>query len=359
MYHLQGQARIDRCHHRIHALPWCQCSAGNAYFCASCTLSCMLQLDQYTSPTTGNFFFRAEFDLASLESHPLNLEKAFAELAPQFGMEHKFTYPSRPPKASLGHNWHHPGAHMTSVDISVDVLAVHVQVAILCSKTDHCLRELLWKKANGDLPMRVPLVVSNHDSLRGYAEEAGAAFHRISVTKDNKLEAEAALLKLLRDNRIDLVVLARYMQILSADFTEAFGSSRIINIHHSFLPAFVGANPYGQAHKRGVKVPRCARLTSFHASPSPVPCSSLVPLRISSPPISTKAPASPRAPALSYVPAGPIIGQDVAHISHSETGKQLVAIGKEVERKVLSKAVKQWCEDRLFIDGDNRTVVFT
>jgi len=255
----------------------------------------VVQLDQYTSPTTGNFFFRAEFDLASLESHPLNLEKAFAELAPQFGMEHKFTYPSRPPK-----------------------------VAILCSKTDHCLRELLWKKANGDLPMRVPLVVSNHDSLRGYAEEAGAAFHRISVTKDNKLEAEAALLKLLRDNRIDLVVLARYMQILSADFTEAFGSSRIINIHHSFLPAFVGANPYGQAHKRGVKL---IGATAHFVT--------------------------------SDLDEGPIIGQDVAHISHSETGKQLVAIGKEVERKVLSKAVKQWCEDRLFIDGDNRTVVFT
>lgn len=254
----------------------------------------IIHADQHSSRTTGTFFMRVEYDLEGLTSQPLHIEKAFSECGMPDGTEYRFTYPMRPPK-----------------------------VAILCSNTDHCLRELLWRaKETQELPCEVPLVISNHDKLSHVADSHGVPFHHLPMTKATKPEQEAAMRDLIKENNIDLIVLARYMQILSPELCADY-SGRIINIHHSFLPAFIGGDPYGQAHKRGVKI---IGATAHFVT--------------------------------SDLDEGPIICQDVAHISHRESRKELIGIGREVERRVLFNAVRSWCDDRVFIDGDeNKTVV--
>ena len=192
---------------------------------------------------------------------------------------------------------------------------------ILVSKFDHCLLDLLYRWRSGDLPIDIVGVVSNHEDTRGLVEYYGLPFLHIPVTEDTRADAEGQLLKIVDAEDVGLVVLARYMQILSDSLCEAL-AGRAINIHHSFLPGFKGAKPYHQAHDRGVKLIGA----SAH-----------------------------------YVTAdldeGPIIEQDVVRVTHAETPGRLVAIGRDVERRVLSRAVRDHAENRVFLSG-RRTIVF-
>ncbi len=192
---------------------------------------------------------------------------------------------------------------------------------ILVSKFDHCLLDLLHRWKSGDLPIDIVGVVSNHEDTRSLVEYYGVPFTLIPVTKENKLDAEAEIMRTAADTRTELVVLARYMQILSEDMCRQL-QGRAINIHHSFLPGFKGAKPYHQAHDRGVKLIGA----SAH-----------------------------------YVTAdldeGPIIEQDVVRVTHADTPHRLVAIGQDVERRVLTSAVRGHALSKVFLSG-RRTIVF-
>lgn len=194
------------------------------------------------------------------------------------------------------------------------------RMAIMVSKYDHCLLELLWRARSNEFDVNIPMVVSNHDDLRATTESFGLEFHHLPVKKDAKEQQEQHVLELF-DGRVDFVVLARYMQILSPAFVSAY-AGRIINIHHSFLPAFVGANPYKHAYARGVKL---IGATAHYVTDD--------------------------------LDEGPIIEQDVSRVSHRETVADLVRVGREVERAVLARAVGYHLEDRILIHG-NKTVVF-
>jgi formyltetrahydrofolate deformylase len=183
------------------------------------------------------------------------------------------------------------------------------------------LIDLLWRWEAGELDVVIPLVVSNHDRLAPKVEAHGISFHHLPVSKESKDEQEARLLGILTEHEIDLLVLARYMQVLSPQFLVSFRPP-IINIHHSFLPAFVGASPYQQAYERGVKI---IGATAHYVT--------------------------------AELDAGPILHQDVAHISHRAGVEDMVRIGREVERRVLAQAVRWHLEDRVLVDGI-RTVVF-
>jgi len=193
------------------------------------------------------------------------------------------------------------------------------KVGILVSKVDHALLELLWRHARGSLPCEITHVISNHEDLRESVENFGIPFSVIKVTKDNKAEAYAQIDEMMQGN--DLLVLARYMQILSEDFVAKW-EMKIINIHHSFLPAFVGANPYKQAYEKGVKL---IGATAHYVTAD--------------------------------LDQGPIIEQDVERVSHNYNVEQLRELGEDVERNVLARAVKWHLEDRIIVDG-NKTVVF-
>ena len=192
---------------------------------------------------------------------------------------------------------------------------------VMVTKESHCLRDLLYLEELGELNIEIPLVVSNREELRGLVESHGHKFLYLPITPDTKANQEAEILKLIAELNINFVVLARYMQILSEDFCNKM-PGKIINIHHSFLPGFKGAKPYHQAHDRGVKI--------IGASAHFV---------------------------TSDLDEGPIIEQDVAHVTHVATPEELIAIGRDIERRVLAKAVKFYADDKVFIVG-KRTVVF-
>jgi len=193
---------------------------------------------------------------------------------------------------------------------------------VLVTKESHCLRDLLYLLELGELPIEIPVVVSNHEDLRSLVESHGFTFIHLPVTAATKAAQEQELLALIQKHSIDFVVLARYMQVLSNEFCAAL-PGRIINIHHSFLPGFKGAKPYHQAHARGVKIiGATAHFVTAHLD------------------------------------EGPIIEQDVAHVSHTSTPDDLIALGRDIERRVLAKAVKLYAQDRIFIVGQ-RTVVFS
>jgi formyltetrahydrofolate deformylase len=196
------------------------------------------------------------------------------------------------------------------------------RVAIFVSKVDHCLVDLLWRQGGGELDAEIPLVISNHEDLAPVAARYEVPFHVFPVDKDSKADTEQAELRLLEESKIDLVVLARYMQILSPVLLTPF-RHRIINIHHSFLPAFVGGNPYRQAFSRGVKL---IGATAHYATEE--------------------------------LDEGPIIEQEVIRISHRDTLDDLVRKGRDVERIALSRAVRWHLEDRILVHG-NKTVVFS
>jgi formyltetrahydrofolate deformylase len=248
--------------------------------------------DQYsTHPEHGTFFMRTAFYLPSLEREPAPFEEAFAQLAGRFGMDWRLAYASRRPK-----------------------------VALLASREDHCLLDLLWRWRRGELEMDVVCVISNHDDLRSEVEGLGVPYHHIPVTRDTKPEAEARQLELLAGH-VDLVVLARYMQILTGDFLQRVGCP-VINIHHSFLPAFAGADPYRRAYERGVKL---IGATAHYVTEE--------------------------------LDEGPIVDQGVERVGHGFTVDDLIRVGRDLERTVLARAVRSHLDDRVLVH-DGRTIVF-
>jgi formyltetrahydrofolate deformylase len=253
----------------------------------------ILSADQYVSdPPDGTFFMRMEIEGQGFGLARDEFDAAFAPLARQHGMNWRARFTDRPKR-----------------------------MAILVSKQGHCLIDLLWRFEAGELAAEVPLVISNHADLAAKVEAHGIAFHHLPVEKGAKAEQESQIERLLREQSIDLVVLARYMQVLSAQFLDSFRGP-VINIHHSFLPAFKGASPYRQAHERGVKT---IGATAHYVT--------------------------------AELDAGPIIHQDVAHVSHKDGVDDLIRIGREVERRVLAQAVRWHLEDRVLVKGV-RTVVF-
>jgi formyltetrahydrofolate deformylase len=251
----------------------------------------IVESQQHSSdPVGGTFILRLEFVLADLAGRRHQLEGALQLLAGQWGMSWRLTEAARTPR-----------------------------LAVFVSKADHVLQELLYRVGSGDLRADVAAVVSNHPDLEPVARAHGVPFHHVPVTTDGKDAAEARALELIGD--VDLVVLARYMQIVSADFCSRF-PERLINIHHSFLPAFVGANPYRAAHDRGVKL---IGATAHYVTPE--------------------------------LDAGPIIEQEVARVDHRATVEDMRRIGRYVERQVLAQAVTWHVEDRVIVEGD-RTIVF-
>ncbi|MBD2130837.1 formyltetrahydrofolate deformylase [Microcoleus sp. ZQ-A2] len=194
------------------------------------------------------------------------------------------------------------------------------RIAIWVSQQDHCLLDLLWRQRAKEFSAEIPLIISNHPNLQLISEQFGADFKHIPITKETKVEQEAKQLELLRQYNIDLVILAKYMQVISPEFITQF--PKIINIHHSFLPAFVGAKPYHKAHERGVKI---IGATAHYVTPE--------------------------------LDAGPIIEQDVARVSHRDSVADLIRKGKDLERVVLARAVRLHLRHQVLVYS-NRTVVF-
>jgi formyltetrahydrofolate deformylase len=195
------------------------------------------------------------------------------------------------------------------------------KVAIFVSKYDHCLVELLWRHKSGEFPIEIPLIISNHETLRPLADQYDIPFHYFPIDQDNKADQEVAELKVLAENEIDTIVLARYMQIISPRFVNQY-PSKIINIHHSFLPAFIGGDPYRQAYRRGVKI---VGATSHYVTEE--------------------------------LDEGPIIDQDVIRISHKDTMKDLIRKGRDLERLVLARALQLHFEHRVLVKG-KKTIIF-
>lgn len=243
-----------------------------------------------SDPSGGTFTLRLEFVLADLPGRRAELERRLTSLAGEWGMGWRLT----------------EAAHRPTL-------------AVFVSKADHVLQELIYRVRAGDLRAEIACVVSNHRDLESVAAGAGIPFHHVPVTPETKAGAEARALELI--GGVDLVVLARYMQIVSADFCSRF-PERLINIHHSFLPAFVGANPYQAAHDRGVKL---IGATAHYVTPE--------------------------------LDAGPIIEQEVARVDHRATVDDMRRVGRYVERQVLAQAVTWHVEDRIIVEGP-RTIVF-
>jgi formyltetrahydrofolate deformylase len=252
----------------------------------------ILDADQHTDTEAGQFFQRIRFDFSQLHTDRQSLERAIEEVGERFEMQRRLAYAER-----------------------------RKRVAIFVSKYDHCLQDLLWRTRAGELDGEIPLVLSNHEDLRDLAEHFGAEYRVFPISKENKREQEEKETTLLREMRIDLVVLARYMQILSPEFLRGF-EAPVINIHHSFLPAFVGGKPYHQAYRRGVKL---IGATAHYATAD--------------------------------LDEGPIIEQDVARCSHRDSVEDLVRRGRDLEKLVLARAVRRHLEDRILVYG-NKTVVF-
>jgi len=254
----------------------------------------IVSLDQYSdNPEGGRFYQRTVFHLNDLNVAVPALEAELAEVITKgFGLEWKLTQ-----------------------------RAVAKRVVIMASKSDHCLLDLLWRQRRGEIPMTVPMVIGNHTELADDVRGFGIPFlHVPSKPGPDKSEAEAKILDLIQGNA-DLVVLARYMQVISEDFIEKVGVP-IINIHHSFLPAFIGAGPYRKAKERGVKL---IGATAHYVT--------------------------------AELDEGPIIEQDVVRVTHADTAADLQRRGADVERAVLSRAVLAHCEDRV-IRADRETIVF-
>jgi formyltetrahydrofolate deformylase len=200
--------------------------------------------------------------------------------------------------------------------------AISKKVLVMVTKESHCLRDLLFLLELGELPIEIPLVIGNRPDLRELVELHGIRFEYLPFEEPDRVKQEAVIVQRVQELKIDFVVLARFMQILSAQFCHSMANS-IINIHHSFLPSFKGAKPYHQAHEKGVKI---IGATAHFVTED--------------------------------LDEGPIIEQDVAHVNHSSTPEELIAIGRDIERRVLGRAVKYFAEDRIFIIG-KRTVVFS
>jgi formyltetrahydrofolate deformylase len=268
----------------------CADQPGIVHAMTSAVLACggnIIENQQFTDPTTNTFVMRTRFETSQGQEAA---EKSLGE----------------------GLSRYSPALHIRPT-------SKRPRALVMVSKESHCLRDLLYLNELGELKVEIPLVISNHESLRGLVESHGVEFRYLPGEKSFQ---EAEILKQIEQLEIDFVVLARYMQILSAEFCNRM-PGKIINIHHSFLPGFKGAKPYHQAHDRGVKI--------IGASAHFV---------------------------TSELDEGPIIEQDVAHVTHVATPEELIAIGRDIERRVLAKAVKLYSEDKIFVVG-KRTVVFS
>lgn len=251
------------------------------------------ELDQHSSdPSGGKFFMRLEFQTPTMDVSLVTLRQAFGDVVGnRFNMDWRISYAAEKPR-----------------------------MAVLVSKHDHALLELLWRWSRGELRADIPLVISNHADLRSAVEGFGVAFEHIPFTAETQPADEARMLASIRD-KADFVVLARYMRILSGDFVRHY-PSRIINIHHSFLPAFAGADPYQQAYTHGVKI---IGATAHYVT--------------------------------AELDQGPIIEQDTVRVSHRHSVEDMRRLGRDLERQVLARAVRWHLEDRIIVDG-NKTVIF-
>ncbi|MBC1219798.1 formyltetrahydrofolate deformylase [Nostoc sp. UCD121] len=258
----------------------------------------IIHADQHTDFAAGLFLTRIEWQLEGF-----NLPREF--IAPAFNAFAKH---------------HGVFAQPLSAKWEIRFSDTVPRIAIWVSRQNHCLFDLIWRQRAKEFVAEIPLIISNHANLKVVAEQFNIDFQHVPITKDNKSEQEAQQLELLRQYKIDLVVLAKYMQIVSADFINQF--PQIINIHHSFLPAFIGANPYHRAFERGVKI---IGATAHYATAD--------------------------------LDAGPIIEQDVVRVSHRDEVDDLVRKGKDLERVVLARAVRSHLQNRVLVYG-NRTVVF-
>jgi len=252
----------------------------------------ILDADQHTDPIAKQFFQRIRFDASELLTDRGTLERAIKEVADRFDMAYRISWCERPKR-----------------------------LAILVSKYEHCLVDLLYRHRSGELDCEIPLIISNHRELEALVAPFGIAYHYVPMSSATRTEQERRELELLSEHNVDLVVLARYMQVLSPEFTSHY-QKRIINIHHSFLPAFVGGKPYHQAHERGVKI---IGVTAHYVT--------------------------------EHLDEGPIIEQDVVRCSHRDGVEDLVRKGRDLEKVVLARAVRLHVEDRVLIYG-NKTVVF-
>lgn len=252
----------------------------------------ILDSDHHTDEETNDFLMRMEFASEGLQIPPDEIPPAFAPIAKVFEMRYEV----------------HLSSHRT-------------RVGMLVSKQDHCLADLLQRQRRDELHIDIPLIISNHDTCASWAELFNIPFSVFPVTKETKLQQERQVLSVLKERRVELVVMARYMQVLSATFLAQVGCP-VINIHHSFLPAFVGANPYRQAYERGVKI---IGATAHYATED--------------------------------LDEGPIIEQDVIRVGHRDSVEDLVRKGRDLEEIVLARAVRRHIERRVLVYG-RKTVVF-
>lgn len=252
----------------------------------------IVHFEQHQAGENRYFLARVEWELEGFRLEMKDFDGAFGPIAHKFGM-----------------NW------------CIALGSYRPRVAIFVSKYDHCLVDLLYRQRNGELACEFPLMISNHPDAKAHADFYGVPFHLIPVTKDNKPHAESEQLELLAANRIDLVVLARYMQVLSSDFINRC-LIPILNIHHSFLPAFTGGKPHHQAYERGVKL---IGATAHYVT--------------------------------EILDDGPIIEQNIARISHRDTIEDLVEKGRDLEKMVLARAVRWHIENRILL-YNNKTIIF-
>ena len=271
----------------------CADQPGIVHAMTSAVLACggnIIENQQFTDPSTNTFVMRTRFETSQgLDGAEKSLNEGLSKFNPS---------------------------------LHIRPTAKKPRALVMVTKESHCLRDLLYLEDLGELNVEIPLVISNRGDLRALVESHGIKFLHLPVTAETKVSQEAEILKQINDLKIDFVVLARYMQIMSKEFCNQL-PGKIINIHHSFLPGFKGAKPYHQAHERGVKI--------IGASAHFV---------------------------TSDLDEGPIIEQDVAHVTHIATPEELIAIGRDIERRVLAKAVKFYADDKVFIVG-KRTVVFS
>ena len=250
----------------------------------------IVQSDQHSTPDN-TFFMRISFEEEGFTLSPFALEEKFQSIADAFSMQ-----------------W------------SVSYSRYRKRAGIFVSKLDHCLTDLLWRWKSGELALDIPFIVSNHRDLEALAQMYNVPYHYVPIRRDHRTEDEQRILELLL-GKVDFLILARYMQILEPFFVEAY-PRQIINIHHSFLPAFVGANPYARAFERGVKI---IGATAHYIT--------------------------------EHLDEGPIIAQDVIHCNHRDTVDDLIRKGRDVERRVLAEAVRLHTEDRVLV-YKNKTIVF-
>ncbi len=253
----------------------------------------IISADHHTDLTAGVFLTRIEWELAGFHLPKEIIGAAFGAIAQPWSATYELHFSDDVPR-----------------------------LAIWVSKQDHCLLDLLWRWRAREFSADIPLIISNHPDLQETADQFGIAYHYLPTTSENKLEQQQQQLELFSKYKIDLVILAKYMQILGSEVISQFGSNHIINIHHSFLPAFVGAQPYHKAYERGVKI---IGATAHYATAD--------------------------------LDAGPIIEQDVVRITHRHGVDDLIRKGKDLERMVLARAVRLHLQNRVLVYG-NKTVVF-